>query len=246
MERAIGDPNKAKEILKEYGESAPGWPYAEKKKYLDNLAGVIKRELIDPIALVSRVEVPDVLVGFDDAGNKGVLAYYRNIPNAHGIPDEVIMNTAHYTEVEAKIEWRWGLWSEAEVLTHEMVHGLFNFISKVENRKIPAHGVEFVLMCKKIGLNVLPVVGSHFQVADKGSPFDRVMKEMGIARPQDVPRSDNDPLPKTDYFRPKKEKGKSTLNKWECPSCGFKVRVGVKDDPQLIHKPCGEMLIYKA
>ena len=44
------------------------------------------------------------------------------------------------------------------------------------------------------------------------------MKELGIKRPKDVPRIDD---PKRDWFRPTKEKGKSTLHKNSC-GCGLK------------------------
>ena len=245
MER-IGDPNRIKKALADFGETAPNWPFREEKVYWDRMAGILKREVVDPIALVSRVAMPDVVIGFDRASKANTLAYYHTVPNAHGIPDEVIFNKTHYEERDGKMVWRYGIWSQAETLTHEMIHGLLNFISKLEDRKIPAHGAEFVTTCKKVGLNVVPGVGAHYQVADADSSFARVMRSMGIPRPQDVPRDEGEPLPKRDYFRPKKEKGSSTLHKWECPSCGLKVRIGINDDPQLIHKPCGEVLIYKA
>jgi hypothetical protein len=61
------------------------------------------------------------------------------------------------------------------------------------------------------------------------------MKELGIERPDDVPRSEGD---KRDWFRPRKERGKSTLAKYTCSSCGLNVRVGVKEDPGIIHHKC--------
>lgn len=234
----LPDPERAKKALSEYGENAVGWEYAEQKKLLDNMALIIKKELIHPLALLHRIDIPDVIVGFDDAGNRNILAYYNTVPNAHGMPDEVIMNTAHYEEKDGKMVWKYGLWSQLETLTHEMAHGLLTFVSRLENRKIPAHGDEFVKTCAKIGLKVVPNVGSHYQVADSDSPFGRLMKSMGISRPDDVPRAEGE---KTDWFRPSKEKGKSTLTKWEC-GCGQKARVGTKEFDATCNR-CGTVFI---
>jgi hypothetical protein len=72
------------------------------------------------------------------------------------------------------------------------------------------------------------------------------MEELGIPRPADVPRSSTTEWTKTggvktDWFRPFKEKGRSTLHKWECPGCGLKVRVGIKGNPELVHDVCSEI-----
>ena len=61
------------------------------------------------------------------------------------------------------------------------------------------------------------------------------MKEFGIERPTDVPREKEKRI---DWFKPEKEKGRSTLKKWEC-GCGQKVRVGKEDWPGAICKSCG-------
>jgi hypothetical protein len=95
-----------------------------------------------------------------------------------------------------------------------------------------------------MGLHVVPNIGSHYQVAEADSPFGRLMKELGVPRPDDVPRIEwtkagGKPI-KGDWFRPKPEKGRSTLHKWECPDCGLAVRIGIKDDPRLVHDVCSE------
>jgi hypothetical protein len=68
------------------------------------------------------------------------------------------------------------------------------------------------------------------------------MGELGIARPDDVPRMDwmttGGKRSKKDWFRPQPEKGKSTLHKWVCPDCGMAVRVGINSDPHLVHDVC--------
>lgn len=225
-ERIFSDPGEAKKILNEYGENAPNWLYREEKFDLDRMAGLLKDNLIDPILLLHRLQMPDVVVGFDDAGNQNILAFYRKVPNAHGIPDEVIFNNVHYETTNGKVSWRYGKWSQYETLAHEMGHGLLNYISKIENRSIPAHGKEFCELLESWGLHPVPNIGAHYQVADSDKPFGILMRQLGIARPDDVPRGDTKPI-KTDWFRPKKEKGRSSLTKW---SCGCQnVRVGTKE-----------------
>ena len=122
-----------------------------------------------------------------------------------------------------------------ETLSHEQVHLYLHHLSDIDGKHRPSHGVEFVQKCESIGLHVLPARGSHYQVADADSPFGRIMKELGIERPDDVPRSDGD---KRDWFRPRKERGKSSLEKYTCPECGLNVRIGVKEDPGIIHHKC--------
>jgi hypothetical protein len=39
-------------------------------------------------------------------------------------------------------------------------------------------------------------------------------------------------------FWAKDREGPSTLNKWECPECHMKVRIGIKGNPEIIHHPC--------
>jgi hypothetical protein len=54
------------------------------------------------------------------------------------------------------------------------------------------------------------------QVADEGSPFAILMTELGITRPDDVPRVEGQ-KPKDDWFEiGKKRKGRSSLTKWSC------------------------------
>ena len=92
----------------------------------------------------------------------------------------------------------------------------------------------------------MPVKGCHVAVAD--GVFARLMEELGIERPDDVPtiewtRAGGKPI-KTDWFRflsdfeGKERKGTSTLKKWCCPECGMKVRMGITGDPMLRHHTC--------
>jgi hypothetical protein len=67
------------------------------------------------------------------------------------------------------------------------------------------------------------------------------MKEWGIERPFDVPTDDR----KLDWFKKVVDwkRGVSSLTKWTCPDCGLNIRVGIKSDPELLHKPCGSVLV---
>jgi hypothetical protein len=71
--------------------------------------------------------------------------------------------------------------------------------------------------------------------------FAQLMSELGIERPDDVPRETGEKPTKKDWFRPNKEKGRSTLHKWVCPDCGLSVRMGIKSDPFLVHDICSEI-----
>ena len=226
----------AKSAIRRNAELASDWAYQEEAIVLYNMAVRFRDELIDPLERIDRSRMSDPVISFDDARNKEVLATYTVGRNALGLKDEITFNTAHYKDAElGKKEWVYGRWSQLETLAHEQVHLYLHHLTDIDEKKRPSHGVEFVQKCDSIGLHVLPARGSHYQVADADSPFGRIMKSLGVERPDDVPRIDGD---KRDWFRPKKERGKSTLEKYTCPSCGLNVRIGVKDDPGIIHHKC--------
>jgi hypothetical protein len=131
--------------------------------------------------------------------------------------------------------WAWGKWAQLETLLHEQVHlWQENFGEHQHKPGRVGHDTEFVEKCESLGLHPLPIIGCHMAVAD--GVFAQLMGELGIERPNDVPRS-NEP-PKVDWFRPEKDKGRSTLKKWVCPECGLKVRMGIAGDPKLRHHTC--------
>jgi hypothetical protein len=99
------------------------------------------------------------------------------------------------------------------------------------------HNKEFVDKCESLGLHPLPVIDAHYAVAD--GVFAKLMRELGIPRPDDVPRIEGKEK-KRDWFRPEPEKGRSTLHKWVCPDCGLAVRMGISSDPRLVHDSCSE------
>lgn len=203
--------------VRKNAETASDWLYREEAARLYSLAVIFRDRLVDPILRLDRSQVPDPVISFENLRNNNVLAGYTLQRNPQGLLHEISLNTAHYTTVEGKQEWKYGRWAQAESLLHEMLH-----LKQQKYGKDPyrsgrnSHNKEFVTMAKELGLNVVPVKGSHFQVADEGSPFAILMNELGITRPDDVPRVDGVKI-KDDWFEiGKKRKGRSSLTKYSC------------------------------
>src|SRR5215216_1033391 len=233
-----------KPAIKRNAEMARDWEYHEEAEYLYGMAVVFKDRFLDPILHTDRGRLPDPVISFDDSRNRKVLASYTLHRNPQGLLDEITFNTAHYEQQDSKKVWRYGRWAELETLLHEQVHlWQENFGEHKHKPGRVMHDKEFVGKCESLGLHPLPGVGSHVQVAD--GVFAEFMKELGIPRPEDVPRIDwtrtGGIIRKRDWFRPEPEKGRSTLHKWVCPDCGLRVRVGINGDPELIHDVCSEI-----
>ena len=223
--------------VRKNAENARDWEFREEAEYLYGMANLFKDRFLDPILHTDRGRLPDPVISFDDLRNNKTLAAYTLHRNPQGLLDEITFNTVHYEETEGKKVWVWGKWAQLETLLHEQVHlWQENFGRHKHKPGRVAHDKEFTEKCESLGLHPLPVVGSHIAVAD--GPFAELMKELGIPRPEDVPRAEGERPIKRDWFRPKPEKGRSTLNKWECPHCGLKVRVGIKGNPELVHDSC--------
>lgn len=132
---------------------------------------------------------------------------------------------------------------QRETLLHEQVHlWQQNFGEYPVKSGRVSDNKEFTEKCESLKLHPMPNVGCHIAVAD--GVFAQFMNELGILRPDDVPRidgakADGKPL-RRDWFRPEKEKGRSTLHKWTCPDCGLAVRIGIGSDPRLVHDSCNE------
>jgi hypothetical protein len=229
-----------KPTIRKNAETARDWEYAEEAKYLYDMAVVFKDRFLDPILLTDRGRLPDPVISFDNLRNKKTLAAYTLHRNAQGLLDEITFNSAHYMkDDEGKTIWIWGRWAQLETLLHEQVHlWQENFGKHKHKPGRVAHDKEFVEKCESLGLHPLPLVGCHTEVA--GGAFALLMEELGIPRPDDVPREKGETPKKTDWFRPTKEKGRSTLQKWMCPDCGLAVRLGIKSDPRLVHEVCSE------
>jgi hypothetical protein len=229
--------------VRKNAENASDWVYREEARYLYGMAVLFKDRFLDPILLTDRGRLPDPVISFDDLRNRKVLAAYTLHRNPQGLLDEITFNTVHYKKEEGKMGWVWGKWAQAETLLHEQVHlWQQNFGEYPVKPGRVSHNKEFIGKCESLGLHPMPVAGCHTAVAD--GVFANLMEELGIPRPDDVPRIDwtragGKPI-KRDWFRPAPEKGRSTLHKWTCPDCGLAVRIGIKDDPRLVHDACSE------
>jgi hypothetical protein len=204
--------------VRKNAETATDWIYREEAQRLYNLAVVFRDRLVDPILRLDRSQVPDPVISFENLRNNNVLASYTLQRNPQGLLHEISLNTAHYQEVHGKQEWKYGRWAQAESLLHEMLH-----LKQQKYGKDPyksgrnGHNKEFCTMAEQLGLKVMPVVGCHYQVADADSPFGILMKELGIRRPDDVPKAEDDKTCKDDWFEiGKKRKGRSSLTKYSC------------------------------
>ncbi len=236
-DRSILNEYDPKPEVRKNAENARDWEFHEEAEYLYGMANVFKDRFLDPILHTDRGRLPDPVISFDDLRNKKTLAAYTLHRNPQGLLDEITFNTAHYQEDEGKKVWVWGRWAQAETLLHEQVHlWQENFGEHKHKPGRVAHDKEFVDKCESLGLHPMPVVGCHTEVAD--GVFASLMNELGIPRPDDVPRVKEE---KRDWFRPKPEKGKSTLHKWVCPDCGLSVRIGINSDPYLVHDVCSEI-----
>jgi hypothetical protein len=225
--------------IRRNAENARDWEYFEEAKYLYEKAILFKDRLLDPVLLTDRGRLPDPVISFDDLRNKKTLAAYTLHRNPQGLLDEITFNTAHYEEEEDKKVWVWGRWAQLETLLHEQVHlWQENFGKHKHKPGRVAHDKEFTEKCESLGLHPMPVVGCHTQVAD--GIFAKLMGELGIPRPDDLPTIEGK-AKKRDWFRPTPERGRSTLHKWVCPDCGLAVRIGIKDDPYLVHDVCTEI-----
>ena len=203
-------------------------------------ANLFKDRFLDPILLTDRRRLPDPVISFDDLRNKKTLAAYTVHRNPQGLLDEITFNTKHYKTDEEKKIWVWGRWAQLETLLHEQVHlWQQNFGEHPVRPGKVSHNKEFIDKCEALGLHPMPVIGCHIAVAD--GVFAQLMSELGIERPADVPRGEGEELNKKDWFRPDKEKGRSTLHKWVCPDCGLSVRIGIGSDPMLVHDVCSEI-----
>lgn len=236
-----------KPAVKKNAENAKDWEYSQEAKYLYEKAVLFKDRFLDPILHTDRGRLPDPVISFDDLRNQKTLAAYTLHHNPQGLLDEITFNTVHYLEEDNNKVWAFGRWAQLETLLHEQVHlWQENFGKNKHKPGRVAHDKEFIEKCESLGLHLMPVVGSHMWVA--GGVFAQLMEEIGVERPL-IPSmwlggsddSSKGKTHKTDWFRPTPEKGRSTLHKYTCPDCGLNVRVGVRDDPMLVHDVCSEI-----
>ena len=132
-----------------------------------------------------------------------------------------------------------------ETVFHEICHHWQQMLG--ENPYKPAsrvtHNKEFNEKMEQLGIHCAPE-GYHTRIADMDKPFGILMKEWGIEPPADVPVDKDFKIHWfKDHFKGKERKGRSTLRKYQCPDCGVSVRWGRKAEPDLLHVPCGSVLI---
>jgi len=228
-----------KPAIQKNAETARDWEFSEESRYLYGMANLFKDRFLDPILHTDRGRLPNPVISFDTLKVKTLAAYTLH-RNPQGLLDEITFNEAHYLDEDGKKVWKYGRWAQMETLLHEQVHlWQENFGEHKHRPGRVAHDKEFVQKCESLGLHPLPVVGTHSAVAE--GVFAGLMGELGIPRPDDVPRAEDVKTAKRDWFRPNPEKGKSTLHKWTCPDCGLAVRIGINSDPRLVHDVCSEI-----
>jgi len=235
--------------VRKNAENAEDWMFVDEAKYLYRMATIYKDRLIDPILRTDRGRLPDPVISFNNRRNYRVLASYSMVRNPQGLLDEITFNTQQYNYVdenEDRVYWIFGRWAQLETLLHEQVHlWQQNFGDHPVQIGKPYHNKEFVSKCNSLGLYPKLGPGYHIKMAD--GLFENLMSELGIEKPD--PLLIPEKARRSDWFKEllgdddKRKKGTSTLKKWVCPNCDLKVRIGIKSDPELIHKPCGEVLI---
>jgi hypothetical protein len=194
-------------------------------------------------------KLPDVVFGVTDLRNKHTLAAYKLVPDAVGLPFRIDFNEKHYIDGENGKEWRYGEWAKGETLIHELAHHWQQLKGKdpFTQRSKVTHNKEFTDKLEDIGLHC-DSKGAHYAVASVDSPVGILLTSWGLKPPDDVPRGEPNEFDWFKFFADmmgKEKKGRSTLIKYECPECGLKVRYGKKDEPMLMHVPCGELLVRR-
>lgn len=228
-----------KPAIQKNAEIARDWEFSGESRYLYGMANLFKDRFLDPILHTDRGRLPDPVISFDTLKIKTLAAYTLH-RNPQGLLDEITFNEVHYLDEDGKKVWKYGRWAQLETLLHEQVHlWQENFGGHKHKPGRVAHDKEFVQKCESLGLHPRPVTGAHRDVAD--GVFAGLMWELGIPRPDDVPKADDEKAAKRDWFRPIPEKGRSTLHKWTCPDCGLAVRIGIGSDPRLVHDVCSEI-----
>jgi len=236
MERVIEVQNPQREIRKT-SENAD-WPFREEATVMYRVGQKMMDRFFNGLVYLDGRKVPDPLIAFDDLRNYKVLAEYNLYPDEYGLMYKITHNTQQYENIEGKKVYKWGRWALCEAQCHEMLHAWQQHGRGKEPYRggFNSHNEEFVNKGKELGLNITPAIGCHFAVADEGSPFSVLMKELGVTRPEDVPKDATG-----NWFRWGKERqGRSSLTRYTCPSCGLNVRIGIKADPEIIHHPCSE------
>lgn len=224
------------------------WDYSQEAAKLYRRADVIMARFYSGFLTPQFPQgLPAPLIAVEPQ-NIRTLASYRVVPDGYGLPFKLTFNEVHYGDDEQGNKvWMWGEWSQMETLVHELGHHWQQLRGRDPYRPGAriTHNKEFTRKLESLGLHPKPGVGSHFAVAELDSPFGVLMKEWGIPRPADVPREELKPKDNWWYFGSEGPRGRSSLHLWACAMCGLKVRVGISDDPQLVHRADGGEFVRK-
>lgn len=191
---------------------------------LYELAGVFQHYFFAPRDEVQET-LPQPLVAVG-ALRHDVLGAYRLVPNANGLPYEIILNERWIDRPD---------WEIAETLLHEMVHLFQEGVLKTGARP-PYHNQAFVQVAEEIGIH--PKLGEGYHLRPADGQFARLMARLGIERPDHVKTAGADfvlpPGAKSwwddDRKKTGKAKGTSTLRLYVC-ECEppHRIRVGEKN-----------------
>jgi hypothetical protein len=238
------------DALRKAAEANVGWDYSSEARKLYNRADTVLDRLYPAINTPNfEGRLPKVAIGIESLRNKNTLAAYHLVPDSVGLPFKITFNEQHYIDSDGggQKEWRFGEWSQMETLVHELGHHWQQMLGRdpFTKKSRVTHNVEFRDKMKQLGI-YCDSGGAHYQVADTDSPSGILFREWGLKPPADVPRGEPNEFDWFKWFADQEGKsrpGRSTLHKWVCPECNLKVRYGRKDDPQLIHEPCGALLV---
>lgn len=235
-------------IIRKAAETNTEWDFSAECVKLYRRADIIMDRFYSGIftpQYPKRLPAPLIAV---EQMNIRTLAAYRIVPDEYGLPFKLTFNEAHFIEDEQESKvWAWGEWSQMETLVHELGHHAQQLRGKDPYKpgsKV-THNKEFCNKMEALGLHPKPGVGSHYAVADADSPFGKLMKEWGIERPADVPKEELKPRENWWVAGGERVRGRSSLHLWACAMCGLKVRVGIKDDPMLIHAADSGVFVRK-
>ena len=196
--------------------------------------------------------MPPPILAWEDLGNKNTITKYDLFEDGLALVGKITFNAAHYidwVEDNGRIVKRYvrGRYAQLETYDHEWIHltqqigrGKDPYNQKKHGRV--THNKEWHTIARSHGLNPKGPEGIHTRPMRKGSPLDLFAEMHGILRPPGADTIAYDG--KTNwaaimlYADKPKPKGRSTLQKYTCPSCGMNVRVGVKEDPGIIHHKC--------
>jgi hypothetical protein len=253
-ERKILDHANPREAIRQHQESAD-WMFREEAAFWYEVSQMMDERFFNGLVYPDGRKVPAPFIAFDDLRNKNIIAQYDLFPDEYGIVGKITFNSAHYmdkVDENGKLVkvWERGRYSQGETLLHEYIH-LWQQIGRGkdpyrwERHRRETHNKEWHQKARELGLNPEGPAGIHVMPATPDSPIDILLKELGIFPPSEAyqkPEDDKNNWADWLIYKDKeKPKGRSTLTKWICPDCGLAVRIGIKDDPRLVHDVCSEI-----